>query len=98
MTDQDAYSVTVHREQKGFMGFENRACEMFPCHSGIVEQGISFNCLFCYCPLYDKKCCGDYTVLPDGSKDCTNCTVNHKDIRKSWQVINHWLSPKKQKK
>lgn len=30
--------------------FENRECKYFPCHKGLED----FNCLFCYCPLYNK--------------------------------------------
>lgn len=56
--------------------FQNKECEFFPCH-GIADQ----NCLFCYCPLYyqGKECGGNYYILPNGIKDCSNCTKNHLD-------------------
>ncbi|MDE6970276.1 MAG: cysteine-rich small domain-containing protein, partial [Eubacterium sp.] len=33
--------------------FENKACKYFPCHSGLKQ----LNCLFCYCPLYERTHC-----------------------------------------
>lgn len=57
--------------------FCNNDCQYFPCHSGIKAE--NFNCLFCYCPLYllGKKCGGNYFYLPNGVKDCSNCTLPH---------------------
>ncbi|MBQ9360341.1 MAG: metal-binding protein [Lachnospiraceae bacterium] len=54
----------------------NKECEYFPCHEGIEED--SFNCLFCYCPLYflGDKCGGDFT-FKNGIKSCVNCTRPH---------------------
>ena len=48
--------------------FQNRACEYFPCHEGIPEE--SFNCLFCFCPLYTlgKQCGGNWTYTKKRSK------------------------------
>lgn len=65
-------------EGKGFSCFTNRACEYFPCHEGVEPE--SFNCLFCYCPLYalGTACGGNFTVLENGVKDCSGCTVPHK--------------------
>ena len=65
-------------ESKGFSCFTNRACEYFPCHEGVEPE--SFNCLFCYCPLYalGTACGGNFTVLENGVKDCSGCTVPHK--------------------
>lgn len=58
--------------------FCNEKCEYYPCHS--MEGKL--NCLFCYCPLYQKeKCPGtpSYIVTSDGSriKDCSNCVFPH---------------------
>lgn len=57
--------------------FENRECKYFPCHKGLEK----FNCLFCYCPLYNiKNCPGNPGFLmKDGKKIkvCTNCTFPH---------------------
>lgn len=56
--------------------FQNRECEFFPCHKNAdIEK---FNCLFCYCPLYSvKECGGNYTLLDNGIKDCSNCLLPH---------------------
>lgn len=53
--------------------FSNKDCPYFPCHPEIPEQ----NCKFCYCPLYYYKCIGQYTILPNGIKDCSNCKLPH---------------------
>lgn len=35
-------------------------------------------CLFCYCPLYyEDECGGDYIILPNGIKDCSECSRPH---------------------
>jgi len=58
--------------------FCNEACEYFPCHKGINSRN-NFNCLFCYCPLYEKDDCGgNYVILSNGIKDCSNCLIPHK--------------------
>ncbi len=57
--------------------FSNKACEYYPCHKGIE----SLNCLFCYCPLYEKASCpGNYIMIEsDGRliKDCSDCLFPH---------------------
>ncbi len=55
---------------------QNKKCEFFPCHK--VKDLESFNCLFCYCPLYalKDKCGGNFTYN-NGIKDCSNCTIPH---------------------
>lgn len=62
---------------KYFSFFQNKKCEYFPCHKGAYEE--SFNCLFCYCPLYvlGEKCGGNPAYTESGIKDCTNCTLPH---------------------
>ena len=37
------------------------------------------NCLFCFCPLYylKEKCGGDFIILENGVKDCSNCMKHH---------------------
>lgn len=55
--------------------FENKECEYYPCHSGIEK----INCLFCFCPLYKEDCKGNYTILSNGVKDCSNCTFPHRE-------------------
>lgn len=56
----------------------NRDCEFFPCHKDADPE--SFNCLFCYCPLYvlDDACGGNFTYTSDGIKDCSTCTLPHR--------------------
>lgn len=65
--------------------FCNRECEYFPCHKNADPD--NFNCLFCYCPLYalGKKCGGQFRYLPNGNKDCSNCTFPHK--RENYKAI-----------
>ena len=57
--------------------FQNRECKYFPCHPKADPE--SFNCLFCYCPLYalGEKCGGNYHWTETGIKDCTDCLVPH---------------------
>jgi len=61
-----------------FSFFQNKACEYFPCHSNADPE--SFNCLFCYCPLYalGDKCGGNFIYLENGIKDCSDCLRPHK--------------------
>lgn len=56
--------------------FENRQCEYYPCHKGIKE----LNCLFCFCPLYNTDCPGNYSYKEkDGKliKSCIDCCFPH---------------------
>ncbi len=57
--------------------FQNKACEYYPCHEGADPE--SFNCLFCFCPLYalGDRCGGNFTYLENGVKDCSNCRIPH---------------------
>ena len=57
--------------------FQNRQCEYFPCHQGAEES--TFNCLFCYCPLYalGNQCGGNCSYTKNGIKDCTACIRPH---------------------
>ena len=56
---------------------QNKSCEYFPCHK--IKDENSFNCLFCYCPLYlIPECGGNYTILENGVKDCSICLLPHK--------------------
>lgn len=63
-------------EQASYKFFANTECRYYPCHQGVGE---SFNCLFCYCPLYalGDKCGGNFEYLPSGVKSCAGCTVPH---------------------
>ena len=55
--------------------FQNDKCEYFPCHN--TKNTASFNCMFCYCPLYFHECKGEYKILDNGIKDCSNCLIPH---------------------
>lgn len=58
--------------------FQNKECEYFPCHKGAQEE--TFNCLFCYCPLYalGDGCGGNFSYTEEGIKDCSACLVPHR--------------------
>ncbi len=62
---------------EGHKGFQNKACQYYPCHK--IEDEETFNCLFCYCPLYLLKddCGGHFTYLESGIKSCMGCTKPH---------------------
>ena len=64
--------------EKHYSFFQNRECEYFPCHKGADPE--TFNCLFCYCPLYalGRKCGGNFRYNEKGFKDCTNCSFPHR--------------------
>lgn len=64
--------------EKHYSFFQNRECEYFPCHKGADPE--TFNCLFCYCPLYalSRKCGGNFRYNEKGFKDCTNCSFPHR--------------------
>ena len=64
--------------EKHYSFFQNRECEYFPCHKGADPD--TFNCLFCYCPLYalGRKCGGNFRYNEKGFKDCTNCSFPHR--------------------
>lgn len=58
--------------------FQHKDCEFFPCHQ--TNDPESFNCLFCYCPLYllKEECGGNFRYDEvTGIKDCMNCMVPH---------------------
>jgi Zn-finger protein len=62
---------------KKYAFFNHRECEAFPCHASADPD--SFNCLFCYCPLYltGDDCGGRFTYTQSGVKSCMDCTVPH---------------------
>jgi cobyrinic acid a,c-diamide synthase len=63
---------------KNYKFFQNRVCEMFPCHK--TDDPENFNCLFCFCPLYfsGEKCGGNFHYTEKGRKSCIDCTFPHK--------------------
>lgn len=63
-------------ETEHYKFFQNRECEYFPCHK--TDDPDSFNCLFCYCPLYLLKDeCGGNWVKNHDIKDCSQCMIPH---------------------
>ena len=70
--------------------YQNRECEYFPCHSDADPE--TFNCLFCYCPLYalGDRCGGDFTYTDQGIKDCSACVRPH--CRENYQQIQKQMS------
>lgn len=58
--------------QNSYRYFANTECQFFPCHD--ID---TLNCLFCYCPLYNYECQGNYIILSNGIKDCSNCNLPH---------------------
>lgn len=58
--------------------FCNNECEYFPCHD-INNTDTPFNCLFCYCPLYNlgNECGGNFIYTDNGIKDCSKCLYPH---------------------
>lgn len=61
----------------GFESFTNYDCEYFPCHKTKEQDRQYFNCLFCFCPIYNTDCGGNFTILDNGTKDCSECTIPH---------------------
>ncbi|MDR1963804.1 MAG: cysteine-rich small domain-containing protein [Planctomycetaceae bacterium] len=59
--------------------FRNTDCIYFPCHQDIDVE--TFNCLFCYCPLYflGDQCGGHFecTGKTKKTKCCTKCSIPH---------------------
>lgn len=65
-------------KEKNYSFFCHKDCEYYPCHP--VPEGMEFNCLFCYCPLYalGRNCGGSFTYTDSGFKDCSKCLLPHK--------------------
>lgn len=75
--------------EKQYSFFQNRKCEMFPCHK--IESISDFNCMFCYCPLYflGDKCGGKFTYNEKGIKSCKDCCFPHE--KKNYSLVNEKL-------
>ena len=58
--------------------FTNEECPYYPCHT--LPEGETFNCVFCYCPLYalGPDCGGAFRYNEKGNKDCSLCTFLHR--------------------
>ena len=64
-------------ETENYKFFQHKTCEFFPCHD--VKNEDTFNCLFCYCPLYalGDGCGGNFKYTEKGVKDCSGCGLPH---------------------
>lgn len=69
--------------------FANKECQYYPCHKGTGEM----NCLFCYCPLYEREHCpGKPEYIEHGGKrikSCMNCTFPHE--AENYDIIMQFL-------
>lgn len=67
--------------------YQNTSCEYYPCHQGANPE--SFNCLFCYCPLYAlaDQCGGNFSYLENGIKDCSACLIPHDP--ENYEIVIH---------
>lgn len=67
----------MSQTENSYAFFCNKDCKYFPCHKNANEE--SFNCLFCYCPLYalGKNCGGNFKYGLGGLKDCSDCLLPH---------------------
>lgn len=65
--------------KKHYKFIQNNKCEFFPCHK--TDNIDTFNCLFCFCPLYvlKDKCGGSFTYTDKGIKDCSSCIIPHNE-------------------
>lgn len=76
------------QQPNSYRFFQNRECCYFPCHE--VKDDSSFNCLFCYCPLYalGDQCGGNFCYTANGVKDCSHCTLPHSERGYDYIIAN----------
>ena len=77
---------------ENFKHVQNTTCEYFPCHKGPGHKDMdpaTFNCLFCYCPLYFLQDCGGSPGWRGLVKDCTGCTLPH--APGGWEAVQKRL-------
>lgn len=86
---KDAKTI-LQLQTENYKGFQNKACEFWPCHP--EEEMDGMGCLSCYCPLYFLTCPGKYTRLPDGRKDCSQCTLVHS--KGGWEIVQQYMFSK----
>lgn len=58
--------------KNSYKHFSNTECKFFNCHQ-IANQ----SCLFCYCPLFNYDCGGNFIIFENGKKDCSGCILPH---------------------
>ncbi|MDD3347212.1 cysteine-rich small domain-containing protein [Oscillibacter sp.] len=78
---EKTFSPKEPPNERRYAFFQHRSCEYFPCHA--TQHPETFNCLFCYCPLYTfgERCGGNFTYLKNGAKDCSGCLFPHRKER-----------------
>ncbi|MCL2306140.1 MAG: cysteine-rich small domain-containing protein [Planctomycetaceae bacterium] len=86
--------------------FRNEECRYFPCHDNSDSE--TFNCLFCYCPLYllGDRCGGNFKYVGESKnvKCCSECTFPHEAahydlvIAKLKEILEKNLQPSIDKK
>ena len=73
--------------ENSYKYFKNKDCKYFPCHKGLDD----FNCLFCYCPLYEmKNCPGNKRYIEKNGKplryvQTVHFRINRKIMIKSYR-------------
>lgn len=68
--------------------FANRKCEYYPCH----KYSGDINCLFCFCPLYDMDCPGNYKMVEKNGKlvkSCIDCIFPH--VPENYDLVMEFL-------
>ncbi len=91
----DVKPIWVDRPGNHHKVITNHKCEYYPCHE--IDEDIQFNCLFCFCPLYFIPCPGNYKRLPNGLKDCMDCTLPHEG-EASWHLMLEWIDKEHMRK
>jgi len=90
MKETDAnYISEVKKEKASFRFYENKECEYYQCHE--IKEG-DFNCLFCFCPMYNAICLGTPRYLElNGQliKDCAGCDYPHR--AENYQTVMEYL-------
>ena len=74
--------------------FKNTGCKYYPCHSQGEMADSELNCMFCYCPLYNRENCpGTPVYIGEETckiKDCSQCTFPHRP--ENYEIIISMLS------
>ena len=74
--------------------FANKECEYYPCH----KCSVDINCLFCYCPLYDLDCPGNYKYVEVKGrkiKSCMDCIFPH--VAENYDKVIEFLKKRGEK-
>jgi Zn-finger protein len=66
--------------------YHNTQCKFYPCHKTSYTE---FSCLFCFCPLYNKKC---WMGSKPSQKKCEECIYPH--IKSNYKEIMKKLGMK----